>query len=156
MQPGQTSLWTSLLETTAAIVVIVLLLVGVWIWRKSRTLTLPNSRVFRASRWSRGNRLFPAQVVITPASLTLYHPQWIGKLEESIHMAHISSIKIDTGIMFSDVLVETSGGHNPVVCHGHTKNDAVGMKQLIEKYQSDYYRTEPDKRQAPPPLTPKS
>ena len=80
---------------------------------------MPGEHVFRASRLSKGNRIFPAQVVITPTSVTLFQPQWIGKLEESIHMAHVASIKIDTNIMFSDVLIETTGGHNPIVCHGH-------------------------------------
>ena len=101
--------------------------------RKSRPL--PGEHVFRASRLSSGNRIFPAQVVITPTSVTLYQPQWIGKLEESIHMAHVASIKIDTNLIFSDVLIETTGGHHPIVCHGHTKGDAIRMKKLIE--QSD-------------------
>jgi len=149
--PATTTTWWLI---PAVIIIAILLVIGFWIWLKGRALSLPNSQVFQASRWSRGNRVFPAQVVISPASLTLYHPQWIGKLEESIHMAHISSIKIDTGVMFSDVLVETSGGHNPVVCHGHTKGDAVRMKQLIEKYQSEYYRTSPEKREAPPAPAP--
>ena len=104
--------------------------------RGSRAVASPGEQVFRASRWTRGNRLFPAQVVITPSSVTLVQPQWIGKLEESIHLAHVASIKIDTHVMFSDVLIETSGGQDPVVCHGHTKGDAVQMKQLIEKFQS--------------------
>jgi len=84
--------------------------------------------------------LFPAQVVITPGSLTIYKPKWIGKLEESIHMAHIASIKISTHAIFSDVCIESSGGQDPIVSHGHTKGDAVAMKDLIEKFQSDYYR----------------
>jgi hypothetical protein len=78
--------------------------------------------------------------VITPASLTLYKPQWIGKFEESIHMAHIASIKIDTHVLFSDISIETSGGQDPVVSHGHTKGDAVEMKRVIESFQSDYYK----------------
>ena len=53
--------------------------------------------MFRASRLSRGNRLFPTQVLITPTSVVHYTPQWIGRQEESIHMAHIASVKIDTG-----------------------------------------------------------
>ena len=69
-----------------------------------------------------------------------FTPQWIGKLEETIHMAHVSSVKIDTGILFSDVLIETSGGSHPIRCHGHRKSDAVRMKALIERYQTDYYR----------------
>lgn len=117
---------------------IALVLVGLWVWMKTRRL--PGEHVFRASRLSRGNRLFPAQVLITQTSITLFHPQWIGKLEESIHMAHVASIKIDTNIIFSDVFIETTGGQNPIVCHGHTKGDAVEMKRIIEKFQSDYYK----------------
>jgi hypothetical protein len=55
-------------------------------------------------------------------------------------MAHIASVKIETGIVWSDVLIETSGGTDPIVCHGHHKRDATRMKELIEKYQTDYYR----------------
>jgi hypothetical protein len=117
----------------------VLAVIGLWVWIKTRRR--PGEHVFRASRLSRGNRIFPAQVVITPTSITLYRPQWIGKIEESIHMAHVASIKIDTNIIFSDVLIETTGGQHPIACHGHTKGDAVEMKQIIERYQSEYYRT---------------
>ena len=55
-------------------------------------------------------------------------------------MAHIASVKIETGVLLSNVLIETSGGASPIVCHGHRKGDAVRMKQLIEQYQTDYYR----------------
>jgi hypothetical protein len=55
-------------------------------------------------------------------------------------MSHVSSIKIDTDLIFSDVFIETTGGHNPIVCHGHTKGDAIKMKQVIEGYQSQYFR----------------
>ena len=105
-----------------------------------KTRRLPGEHVFQASRLTRGNRIFPAQVQITPQSVTMLQPQWVGKREESIHLAHVSSIKIDTNMVFSDVLIETTGGHHPLVCHGHTKGDAVKMKQTIEKFQSDYYK----------------
>jgi hypothetical protein len=102
----------------------------------------PGDHVFRASRLSQGNRLFPTQVVISPSSVTHFTPQWIGKLEESIHISHVASIKIGTNIMFSDVVIETTGGHNPVRCHGHSKADAVEMKRLIEQFQSAFYKQE--------------
>ena len=120
----------------ASIAVVVLVLV--WIWRKGRPFA-PGD-VFRASRWSRGNRLFPTQVLITPTSVVQYTPRWIGRQEETIHMAHIASVKIRTGALLSDVLIETSGGSDPVVCHGHAKGDAARMKTLIEGYQTDYFR----------------
>lgn len=122
----------------AAIAVAIVVLFVLFVVRKSRRL--PGEHVFRASRLSRGNRLFPTQVVITESSVTHFTPQWIGKVEESIHMSHVASIKIDTNILFSDVLIETTGGHNPVVCHGHSKGDAVEMKQLIERFQTEHYR----------------
>jgi hypothetical protein len=98
------------------------------------------SRIFRASRLTKGNHLFPAEVEITPTSVTLRKRRLIGKHEESIHIAHIASIEIDTHIFFADVMIESSGGENPAVCYGHTKGDAVAMKQLIQEYQSGYYK----------------
>lgn len=123
---------------TIAVAIALIVLVTWYIVWKGRPL--PGEHVFRASRLSSGNRLFPTQVVITPSSVTHYTPQFIGKMEESIHMSHVASIKIDTNIMFSDVFIETTGGHNPVVCHGHSKRDAVEMKRLIEELQSAFYK----------------
>jgi hypothetical protein len=96
--------------------------------------------VFHASRWSRGNRLFPTQVLVTPTSVVHYTPEVVGRKEHSIHIAHVASVSIDTNLLFSNVLIETSGGTTPVTCHGHRKGDAVQMKQLIEQYQTQYYR----------------
>jgi hypothetical protein len=100
-----------------------------------------DGEVFRASRWSRGNRLFPTQVLITPTSVVHYTPEVVGRKEHSIHIAHVASVSIDTNLLFSNVLIETSGGTTPVTCHGHRKTDAVRMKQLIEQYQTQYYRS---------------
>jgi hypothetical protein len=99
--------------------------------------------VFRASRWSAGNRLFPTQVAITKDSVVQYRPKWIGHDEEVIHLAHVASVKIATGAILSDIEIETSGGSDPIRCHGHHKQDAVKMKSLIEQYQGAYYRNRP-------------
>jgi hypothetical protein len=96
--------------------------------------------VFRASRLSSGNRLFPTQVLITPESVVQFKPKWIGHDEEVIHMAHVASVKISTGLLLSDIEIETSGGSDPIRCHGHRKGDATRMKALIEQFQSKYYR----------------
>jgi hypothetical protein len=129
---------TNTLYVLAAIVVAVLALMVFVIVSKSRRL--PGEFVFQASRASRGNRLFPAQVVVTRDSITLYRPRWIGKMEESIHMAHVSSIKIDTHLVFSNVYIETSGGQDPIVCYGHTRGDAAKMKEIIERFQSERFK----------------
>lgn len=129
-------------------VVVVILLVLLVIWRKGRPFA--QGDVFRASRLSSGNRIFPTQVQITPSSVVHFTPQWLGRIEQSIHMAHVASVRIDTNLLFSDVFIETSGGASPVVCHGHRKRDAVAMKRLIETHQSAYYRQQ---QSVPPPLS---
>lgn len=115
-----------------------LVVVGVWVWRKGRPFA--GGDVFRASRLSAGNHLFPTQVQITPTSVVQYTPRWIGRQEQTIHLAHVSSVNIETGMLFSNVSIETSGGSDPIGCHGHRKGDARRMKALIERYQTDYYR----------------
>jgi hypothetical protein len=108
------------------------------VWRKGRPFT--QGDVFRASRLSAGNHLLPTQVSVSPTSVIQYTPQWIGKFEESIHLAHVASVRIDTHLVFSDVLVESTGGASPIHCKGHYKSHAVRMKQLIEQYQTTYFK----------------
>lgn len=109
-----------------------------WVWRKGRPFA--DGDVFIASRLSSGNRLFPTQVLLTPTSVVQYTPRWIGRQEETIHLAHVASVKIQTGAILSNVQIETTGGTDPIICHGHHKRDADRMKSLIERYQTDYYR----------------
>ena len=126
----------------AGAVVLGVLALLVWIVaKKGRPFTTGD--VFRASRWSAGNRLFPTQVAISPDSVVQYKPKWVGHSEEVIHVAHVASVKISTGMMLSDVEIETSGGSDPILCHGHHKADAMKMKALIEQYQGSYYRNKP-------------
>jgi hypothetical protein len=118
--------------------VLIAVAVVAWIVLKGRPFATGD--VFRASRFSTGNHLFPTQVLVSPTSVVHYTPRWIGRREETIHMAHVASVKIDTGLLLSNLLIETSGGTDPVVCHGHRKGDAVRMKTLIERYQTDYFQ----------------
>jgi hypothetical protein len=106
----------------------------------ARGRRIEGQHVFRASRWSRGNHVFPTQVAITPDSVVHYTPEWFGRREQSIHLAHVASVEIDTNLFFSNVVIETSGGSEPVRCHGHRKRDAVQMKRLIGEYQTAYYK----------------
>jgi hypothetical protein len=114
------------------------LLVVLVAWLKGRPFA--SGHVFRASRLSRGNRVFPTQVLITPTSVVHHTPQWIGKRQHSIHIAHVASVSIDTHLLFSDVYIETTGGTTPIACRGHRKGEAVEMKRLIEEFQTAYYR----------------
>lgn len=130
---GDATLWWI---ACAAIIIVALLIL--FFWSKGRRMA--GAHVFRASRLSRGNRLFPTQVGVTPTSIVHFTPELFGGREQSIHMAHVASVLIDRNLFFSDVMIETSGGASPVRCHGHRKVDAVEMKRLIEQFQSAYYR----------------
>lgn len=140
MEPTSISLVFVVLLVAAAVVA----LLALWVVLRGRPV--PGEHVFRASRWSRGNHLFPTQVAVTPTSVVKYTPEWIGRREHSIHIAHISSVEVDTNLFFSNVVIETSGGSDPVHCHGHRKRDAIEMKRLINEYQTSYY----GKGQTPP------
>lgn len=136
MTSDQTWLWIA-----GAVALGVVALLAWVVVKKGRPFT-PGD-VFRASRWSAGNRLFPTQVAISRDSVVQYKPRWIGHREEVIHLAHVASVKIATGAVLSDIEIETSGGSDPIRCHGHHKADAVKMKALIEQYQGSYYRNRP-------------
>jgi hypothetical protein len=133
-----------LLWAAGALATIVLIFLFV-VWKKGRPFS-PGD-VFRASRMSSGNRLFPTQVAISPNTVVHYTPEWFGRLEHSMHMAHVASVRIDTNLMFSDLYIETTGGASPIKCHGHRKADAVRMKALIERHQTAYYRGNPAQNQ---------
>jgi hypothetical protein len=139
-------LWIPAAGVLAALFVALVLL----FWWKGKPFA--EGDVFRASRLSRGNRLLPTQVLVTPTSVVHYTPELIGRKEHSIHIVHVASVSIDTNLLFSDVVIETSGGTEPVVCHGHRKADAIRMKQLIEEYQTQIYRA-PGGRRSPAEAT---
>jgi hypothetical protein len=89
--------------------------------------------------------------MVSPTSVVHYTPQWVGRLEHTIHIAHVASVRIDTKLFFSDIFIETSGGVSPISCYGHHKKDAVRIKELIDRYQSDYFRpATPDSRPTVP------
>ena len=130
---GAQALWIAGLA--AAVIVAAAL---IFLWAKGRPLQ--GAHVFRASRFSRGNFLFPTQVAVTPGSVLHYTPSLIGAQEQSMHIAHVASVLIHRKLFFSDVMIESSGGTSAVRCHGHRKQDAIEMKRLIEQFQSEYYR----------------
>lgn len=108
-------------------------------WAKGRLL--PGPHVFRASRFSRGNFLFPTQVAVTSTSVVQYTPEVVGGREQSLHLAHVASVMVDRNLFFADVVIESSGGTSAVRCRGHRKAHALEIKRLIEQYQSEHYRT---------------
>jgi hypothetical protein len=91
--------------------------------------------VFTASRWTRGNLLFPTRIEISPERVARIEPRWIGSDEESIAIPKVASVRIRTGLIWSDIRIESSGGTDPILSHGHRKGDARRIRDLIESLQ---------------------
>ncbi len=107
--------------------------------RGSRPFTT-SAPVFFASRWSKNNLIFPTQVAVLPTKVLRHKEKPIGAQEEAINITQIASVKIDTGLLWSNVIIESTGGANPIICHGHLNADAQHMQALIQQYQDDYFR----------------
>jgi hypothetical protein len=90
---------------------------------------------FSASRWTQGNRIFPTRIEVSPERVARIKPRWIGSTEESIAIANVASVQISTGLLFSEIRSDSSGGSNPIESHGHTKGDARRIRELIEQHQ---------------------
>jgi hypothetical protein len=94
------------------------------------------TETFKASRWTKGNRIFPTSIEISDTSVTRRKRSWFSRNEMSVHLLKVASVRIDTGLFWSDILVESTGGSDPLTSHGHTKKDALRIKALIEQAQT--------------------
>jgi hypothetical protein len=99
------------------------------------SLTSTARRVFKASRWTRGNFLFPTRIEVGPERVLRIKPRFFGSSEESIPITKVASVLISTGMLWSDIRIDSTGGTNPILSHGHRKADAVAIRNVIEHYQ---------------------
>jgi len=93
---------------------------------------------FFASRWTKGNRIFPTRIEVSPDRVARIKPRLFGSTEESIAIANVASVQIDTGVVFSNIRIDSTGGTNPITSHGHTKSDARRIRELIEQFQRPF------------------
>ena len=93
------------------------------------------SEFFKASRWTRGNFLFPTVIEVTDKAVVRHKRSWFSKDEISISITKVASVHIKTGIWWSDILIESSGGSDPLASHGHSKADARRIRTLVEEAQ---------------------
>ena len=98
--------------------------------------TVVADETFTASRWTRGNLWFPTRIVVSPLRVSRVKRRLFGSSEESISISQVASVKISTGIVWSDIVIESSGGTDPITSHGHRKADAVRIRDLVEGFQA--------------------
>jgi len=95
-----------------------------------------SDETFSASRWTKGNLWFPTRIVVSSLRVSRVKRRLFGSNEESIAISQVASVKISTGILWSDILIESTGGTDPIASHGHRKRDAVRIRDLIEGFQA--------------------
>src|SRR3989440_12996018 len=95
-----------------------------------------NAETFAASRWTKGNLFFPTRITVTPQHVSRVKPRLFGSSEESIAIGKVASVQISTGIIWSEIRIDSSGGSDPITSHGHRKADAQRIRDLIEGYQT--------------------
>jgi len=122
--------------TIAAVTLaVIVVLVGGLVVMLSRPFT-KDASVFTASRFTSGNHIFPTQIAVYPTKVIRYTPKWIGHEEQTISIDQIASVRVSAGLLFADVIIETTGGSQPIVCHGHWKGDAKGIQEKISEAQA--------------------
>ena len=93
------------------------------------------AEVFKASRWTKGNFLFPTLIEVSDKAVTRRKRSWFSRDEISISITKVASVHIHTGMVWAEILIESSGGSDPLRSHGHRKADATRIKELIESFQ---------------------
>ncbi len=96
----------------------------------------PSIETFVASRFTRGNLFFPTRIVVAPERVARVKPRLFGSNEESISMLQVASVQISTGLVWSEIRIDSAGGTNPITSHGHRKADAQRIRALIEVHQA--------------------
>ena len=94
------------------------------------------TEVFQASRWTKGNFLFPTILEVSDKAVTRRKRSWFSHDEMCITVTKVASVHIKTGMIWSEILIESSGGTDPMSSHGHSKGDAQRIKDLIENAQA--------------------
>jgi hypothetical protein len=95
------------------------------------------NNVFIASRWTAGNLLCPVRIEVTPERVVRIKPRFFGSNEESISISKVASVNIETGLIWSTIRIDSTGGSNPITSCGHSKADARTIRDLIERFQQE-------------------
>jgi len=91
--------------------------------------------IFKASRWTRGNHFFRTVIEVSDRAVTRRKRSWFSVDEISISITKVASVHIKTGMFWSDILIESTGGSDPLASHGHLKSDALRIRELVEEAQ---------------------
>ena len=86
---------------------------------------------FVASRISSGsNTVFPDKIQIDTVKVVFYKGTIVGYKSIVIHRHKIASVRIGAGLLFADIIIESTGG-GPIIARGFVKSDAKRIVKLL-------------------------
>jgi uncharacterized membrane protein YdbT with pleckstrin-like domain len=97
---------------------------------------MPVLREFKASRWTRGNLLFPDILRLEDDCVVRVKRGWFSSDEESIAYPRIASVRVLSGLIFAKMLIESSGGTDPMEFHGLTNGAAHEAHEFLQQMQA--------------------
>ena len=100
--------------------------------------------VFTASRMTSGNCLFPTVLELTDDALIRRKRSWFTVDETRMHLSKVASVHVRSGLMWTDIRIESSGGGDDIVSHGHRKADARKLQDAIQATQTRLIGQDPE------------
>ncbi len=91
---------------------------------------------YTSNRLTSGNALFPDEVIVADDGIHFIKRRILGSDEEIIIYGKIASVKVNSGVLFADLTIETTGGSQPIFINGLAKGDAQEIKDAIRFYQT--------------------
>jgi hypothetical protein len=95
------------------------------------------SSVYRSSRLTSGNRIFPSSITVDGNQIRYRKSRWFGSTEEAINCQHVSSLRVWHGMIWSKMTIETSGGSQPIQINGLSHIDAEQIVAAVRKAQAE-------------------
>jgi len=100
-----------------------------------RTRLNIDERTYQSSRWSSGNFFYPDALRLTNDGIIFRKGRMLGSTEENINYRAVASVRIRNGLIFSAMLIETSGGSQPIFINGLRRADAKLIHETIRRAQ---------------------
>lgn len=70
-----------------------------------------------------------------PQRVSRIKPRLMGSTEESISISQIAAAGIRAGLVWSTIQIDSTGGTDPIISHGHRKEDARRIRDRVEQFQ---------------------
>jgi hypothetical protein len=93
-------------------------------------------KIYKASRLSEGNKLFPAEIHIEESEIMLKFPGFFSGKSRHIVYQQIEGVNIDAPVIGYSTITFVVGGEK-IVGHGFTKSEVKEIKQICSEKISE-------------------